>query len=70
MRYQKSKGWKNTEERVRDMADTVTLTPYFPGIPGKGERKQGRSHIWRDDGSGFFKLIWSLLSIWLSFHYR
>ena len=54
MRYRKSKGWKNTEERVRDMADTVTLTPYFPGIPGRGERKQGRSHIWRDDGSEFF----------------
>ena len=39
------------------MADTVTLTPYFPGIPGRGERKQGRSHIQRDDGSEFLKLI-------------
>ena len=56
MRYKKSKGWKNTEERVRDEADTMKFTPHFTGIPkGRGKRKQGRSHIWRDDSSELFK---------------
>ena len=59
MRYKKSKGWKNTEERVRDEADTMKFTPHFTGIPkGRGKRKQGRSHIWRDDSSELFKTNW------------
>ena len=44
MRYRKSRGWKNTEERVRDMADTVKFTPHFPGIP-KEEVKENKEEV-------------------------
>lgn len=66
MRYKKPKGWKNTEER--DIADTMKSTPHFTGIP----KEENKEEVTFEEmmAQDFLKLIRSLLSIWLSFHYR
>ena len=66
MRYKKPKGWKNTEER--DIADTMKSTPHFTRIP----KEENKEEVTFEEmmAQDFLKLIRSLLSIWLSFHYR
>lgn len=66
MRYKKPKRWKNTEER--DITDTMKSTPHFTGIP----KEENKEEVTFEElmAQDFLKLIRSLLSIWLSFHYR
>lgn len=63
MRYKNPKGWKNTEER--DIADTMKSTPHFTGIPKEENKEEvAFEEMMAQD------FLRSLLSIWLSFHYR
>ena len=55
---------KNTEERVRDMADTMKFTPHFTGIP-KEEVKENKEEVISEEmmAQNCLKLIGSLVSI-------
>ena len=56
--------YKNTEERVRDMADTMKFTPHFTGIP-KEEVKENKEEVISEEmmAQNCLKLIRSLVSI-------